>query len=75
VRLHRHISGQDAPPDIDLDILPPGALITQRLMEGTQTVAVFFQGGEQRGLWWLRRLGAAHVIDPGHGSGDDREHN
>jgi hypothetical protein len=74
MRLHRHISGQDAPSDIDLDILPPGALITQRFMEGAQTVAMLFQGGEQHGWWWLRVRQPSRMRDPSGHSGYGSEH-
>jgi hypothetical protein len=74
MRLHGGISGQDAPPDIDLDILPPGAFITQRLMEVAQPLAVFFQGGEQHGLWRPRVRQPSRMRDPSGHSGYGSEH-
>jgi hypothetical protein len=74
VRLHGGISGQDAPPHVHLDILPPGALIAERLMEVAETVSVFFQGGEQHGLWRLRVRQPSHMRDPSGHSGYGSEH-
>jgi hypothetical protein len=74
MRLHRGVGGQDAPPDIDLDILPPGTLIAQCIMEVAQPLAVFFQGGEQHGLWRLRVRQPSHMRDPSGHSGYGSEH-